>query len=98
MKEEQHTCTCTLCINSLTDGSAVAARDGLFGLGVGTILFQNVNCIGNEESFIECSRGQASTFCTHFQDAGVDCLGRPLRKLAMCTCECVCICMQACAQ
>ena len=26
---------------------------------------------------------QASTSCTHFQDAGVDCLGRLLRELAM---------------
>ena len=67
-----------------TDNGAIAARDGLFGLGVGTISFQNVNCIGSEGNFTQCTNdAQASTSCTHFQDAGVDCLGRPLRRLQL---------------
>ena len=97
---------CVKICNKFTEDGAVAARDGLFGLGVGTISFQNVNCIGSEENFTQCANDvQASTSCTHFQDAGVDCLGRPLRKLAMlaclymhlyvymCVCVCVCVCV-----
>ena len=70
-------------INCLIDSGAVAARDGLFGLGVGTISYENVNCVGSEGNFSQCTNGQRSTFCTHFQDAGVECQGRPLRKLTV---------------
>lgn len=58
--------------------SAVATFDALFGLGVGTILYQNVSCLGNETEIASCSN--QTGVCTHYQDAGVDCIGRPLRE------------------
>ena len=78
---------------SLTDSGAVAARDGVFGMGVGTIALQNVSCAGSEGNFTQCTISRALTSCTHFQDAGVDCLGRPLRKLAVLVNFYLCVCM-----
>lgn len=62
----------------LSANQAVATFDALFGLGVGTIAYKNFSCSGNEATLVSCSN-QTGT-CTHFQDAGVDCLGRPLRE------------------
>lgn len=58
--------------------SAVATFDALFGLGVGTILYKNISCHGSETKLASCSNQTGD--CTHYQDAGVDCLGRPLRE------------------
>ena len=65
-----------------TASAAVAAYDALFGLGVGTIEISNVSCLGNESDLLRCTN--ASRHCTHFRDAGVDCLGRPTRKCRSC--------------
>ena len=73
-----------LCLNNpllIPLGSLAVAtpqfREAVFGLGVGSIQISDVNCIGNETNLLNCSRQPRS--CIHLSDAGVDCLGRPLR-------------------
>lgn len=64
---------------SILDSSdmAVATTSSRFQTGVGTILYSDFNCLGNESDILACSplsvRGNE---CNHFQEAGVDCLGR----------------------
>ena len=46
--------------------------------GKGSILFNNVLCAGDEESFFQCPNnglGVIATYCNHGEDAGVECPG-----------------------
>nr|XP_061801614.1 scavenger receptor cysteine-rich domain-containing group B protein-like [Nerophis lumbriciformis] len=58
-------------------GNAVAAHThSYFGHGVGYILLDNVNCIGNEEQLADCSNlGWSNHNCRHHEDAGITCSG-----------------------
>uniref|UniRef100_A0AAR2KJ35 SRCR domain-containing protein n=1 Tax=Pygocentrus nattereri TaxID=42514 RepID=A0AAR2KJ35_PYGNA len=56
-------------------GDAVAARvEAFFGPGRGTILLDNVKCIGTEASLLQCSHISWDVHnCDHSEDAGVTC-------------------------
>ena len=75
-------CKCVnfMCSGNYTDtAAATAVFNGAFGLGVGTIQLRDVNCNGSEGSLLNCTR--QGTCSDHIDDAGVECLGRPLREL-----------------
>ena len=61
--------------NQLGIGSAVAATHGAFyGQGSGRIWLNDLNCVGNELTFGNCShRGWGVENCSHSKDAGVKC-------------------------
>eukprot|EP00057_Strongylocentrotus_purpuratus_P016533 XP_011671007.1 PREDICTED: neurotrypsin-like [Strongylocentrotus purpuratus] len=47
-----------------------------FGEGTGAILLDNVNCVGNEASIVDCRMNDiGDEDCTHSEDAGVICRG-----------------------
>lgn len=55
---------------------AVARKGGYFQSGVGDILLDDVNCIGTENSILQClHKGLRSADCRHDKDAGVTCKG-----------------------
>ena len=58
---------------------SVPLRNAPFGHGVGPIWLDNLYCLGNESSLINCShRGLSvlSTYCDHSDDVGVQCIGK----------------------
>ena len=63
-----------------TDAVVTLAFNGEFGLGVGTIQFADVGCIGNEISLLNCTNAGIGLCSNHTLDVGVDCMGRLLRK------------------
>jgi deleted-in-malignant-brain-tumors protein 1 len=50
---------------------AIALRGAHFGQGEGRILVDDLHCVGNESSLLECP--YVEPFCFHFEDAGVIC-------------------------
>ena len=66
---------------------AIATTNSVFEIGVGTILYSDTSCLGNESNILNCSLSvEEENECSHFQEAGVDCLGR---RICMCVCVCV---------
>ena len=57
---------------------AIATTSSRFQTGVGTILYSDFKCIGNESDILACplTVNQRGNDCNHFQEAGVECLGR----------------------
>lgn len=72
------------CISDSTD-RAVGTTGSIFGMGAGSIVFTDISCSGNESSILNCSLSTTvdpNQGCIHFNEAGVDCLGREIpRKL-----------------
>ncbi|XP_071495979.1 uncharacterized protein, partial [Diadema antillarum] len=57
-----------------TTGTNLAFSSARFGEGVGRIALDNVECIGNETSLLDCrSNGLFEHNCGHSEDAGVAC-------------------------
>ena len=45
-----------------------------YGEGIGRILFDEVNCMGDEASICDCAHsGKNEHDCSHAEDAGVEC-------------------------
>ena len=66
-----------LTISNLHVGS-IPLRNAPFGRGVGPIWLDNLYCLGNESSLLNCShRGLSviATYCDHSDDVGVQCVG-----------------------
>ncbi|XP_072288954.1 scavenger receptor cysteine-rich type 1 protein M130-like isoform X2 [Eucyclogobius newberryi] len=52
----------------------MAVSGGFFGQGAGKIWLDNLNCLGNESSLIQCEHPtMGDTNCVHGEDAGVIC-------------------------
>jgi hypothetical protein len=67
----------------ITDSSDIAraTTNSVFPIGAGTIIYSDVSCIGNESDILNCSHTIRENECNHFQEAGVDCIGR---QICMC--------------
>ena len=52
---------------------ALAFSCSIFGEGLGSIIRDNVECIGNESSLMSCNGLTNTHNCMHSQDAGVRC-------------------------
>ena len=60
------------------NGATTSWQSAHFGLGLGPVFMDNVNCDGNEERLQDCVfRGWGVSDCPHSKDASVTCeLGR----------------------
>ena len=57
-------------------GAIALTYEGYFGSGTGPILLNRVNCLGNEDTFFNCSHSRTDfDYCIYFGDAGVICRG-----------------------
>ena len=57
----------------LTLGVAAVSEAG-FGQGMGPILLDNLDCVGNESSILSCNHlGIGIHNCIHYEDAGLIC-------------------------
>ena len=67
--------TYCLCLPATT--GSVPVRNGLYGEGTGSILLDDLVCIGNEDSLLHCIDINDIGFhdCNHSEDAGVRCQG-----------------------
>ena len=54
-----------------TDATAYSRAH--FGQGSGTIVLDDVQCTGTEETLVGCSYDSNTLDCTHSEDAGVRC-------------------------
>ena len=74
----------TVCDNDFESAEATVACRQLgfpypgsvqsFGPGVGTIVLDDVNCNGNEDSILDCyHKGLGKSNCRHSQDVGIIC-------------------------
>ena len=58
---------------------ATGQRNAAYGQGTGSILLDQVQCIGNESNIFDCPRNQIGVHdCSHGEDAGVTCTSRKL--------------------
>ena len=54
----------------------MSGRDSVYGPGNGTILLDDLECLGNESNLFECGQKAGSHDCTHDEDAAVICMGK----------------------
>ena len=57
---------------------AQAFSNAHFGRGTGPVLLDRLRCTGREQNLLNCShsgRGVTASYCKHYYDAGVKCLG-----------------------
>ena len=50
-----------------------AVHNGYYGQGVGPVHMDEVYCIGDEDSILECSHTTATRFTDHSDDVGLQC-------------------------
>lgn len=56
--------------------AGAALNSSVFGVGIGEIWLQHVQCTGHESSLADCAvLLHSNIFCTHQNDAGVKCSG-----------------------
>ena len=64
-----------ICLKLISSGSLpVSGRDSVYGQGNGTILLDDLECLGNETNLFKCGRKSGSHDCTHQEDAAVVCM------------------------
>ena len=54
-----------------------ARSNAFYGKGVGIISLDDVECVGNESSILDCKYKIGESDCGHEEDAGVVCDGEP---------------------
>ena len=60
--------------NLLTGGTALIAA--YYGPGIGAILLDDIQCVGNESRLWDCPNiGIGIHNCGHYEDASVQCIG-----------------------
>lgn len=60
-------------------GALNATHGAFYGVGDGEIWLDEIRCTGNELSLLACRRGMSNVHkCSHYQDAGVVCLSKPI--------------------
>ena len=60
-------------LHSISTGAA-AVSNAQFGQGTGSIVLDNVNCVGTETMLLSCSHNGINNHnCAHSEDAGVRC-------------------------
>ena len=68
-----------LCIDVFRRSAAVV--DNRYGSGTGQIWLDNLQCLGNESSLVECSHGGWGVHnCVHSQDVSIACNGNSTGK------------------
>ena len=63
---------------TVVSAGAIPLYNAFSGRGTGAILIDYVSCTGNEQFLANCTNnglGITSSFCSHYQDAGVQCPG-----------------------
>ena len=60
-------------LSSLT-ADPVPFPEAVFGEGTVPILFDDIQCTGEEDSLLECTYDFTTADCSHSDDAGVACL------------------------
>lgn len=78
-----YACSCLLfvLIVKRSCADALAYTGAPFGGGSGAIVLDNVQCVGDERSILNCTHnGIENSDCTHSEDAGVRCQGELKRK------------------
>ena len=54
--------------------NALPVSGGGFGPGSGTIWFDNLHCVGNETTILQCqTKAAGDNDCTHSEDVGIIC-------------------------
>lgn len=61
----------------------MSGRDSVYGHGNGTILLDDLECLGSESNLFECGKKSGSHDCTHQEDAAVVCGGKAIHILYM---------------
>ena len=56
---------------------ATGLFSAFFGRAIGPVHISNLNCGGNESQLLDCQYIE-NPLCSHYQDAGVICLGKKL--------------------
>lgn len=52
-------------------------KSGFFEDGLGMVWLEKLECVGNESSILDCTRGKAAySSCRHTSDVSVICPGR----------------------
>ena len=67
-----------------------ATKYASFGRGSGPIWMDDVDCLGTENSLLDCLFIWNNSDCSHYEDAGVVCYCK-----CLCVCVCVCVCVRA---
>jgi len=55
---------------------AAVTDSNTFGLGEGSILLSEVDCLGNETMILSCPTTRSDINCNHSEDVGVYCFGK----------------------
>ena len=62
-------------LKSVLGSLPISGRASVYGHGNGSILLDDLECLGNESNLFECERKSGSHDCTHVEDAAVVCMG-----------------------
>ena len=62
--------------NDLSHSGAIPFNNAYFGRKRGPVVVQNLFCVGNETSILNCSGAVIPSSCSHASDAGVECPGK----------------------
>ena len=58
---------------------SIAFRRAAFGQGTGPILLDDLECVGTEQTLLDCRLDVRTADCRHRKDAGVRCQARGMR-------------------